>query len=373
MFNEFANQIWTPSDPSITVSNNTDLSIDGSSRRIDWVDAINENVSIAFTAVDLTAWEEITLHAFLRDQLTTADLFRITINSVDYDFNREDLQHTHKWNQIIFDCSGMGTISSIVITALVPNLVLFIDYLGYRRATYNSDVDIITALKNHIVLDYGVSTTLSSAVAAGASSISLVSSSYVNDTSILELDNGAGVIEEVELLNRDGSLVNPTTNAYPSGSEVRAICPVKAEDFDSVEPDPVCGIKIYDATSIRDTTILKTKNGTKIKEYLGTLGIIIYIDCSNKKKLLQMVREFNFKYGEAFQFLLDGERVDIYQESTVFADDMIGNNPRMAYYYRIEPQPYLLVNVGWIDTLTITPESISAETAGLSGATTVTA
>jgi hypothetical protein len=99
------------------------------------------------------------------------------------------------------------------------------------------------------------------------------------------------------------------------------------------------------------------KNGVKLKQYLGNLGILIYIDCNSKDKLFQLSREFNFKYGDEFQFLLDGEKVDIYLENSIFADNYIGNNPRMAYYYRLQPQPHLLVDFGYIDDLTLTVES----------------
>jgi hypothetical protein len=150
------------------------------------------------------------------------------------------------------------------------------------------------------------------------------------------------------------------TYTYSAGDEVRVLCPVRSEDYDILEPDPICGIKIYDKNTGRDPDILVTQNGVKYKEYLGSLGIIIYIDCSNKKKLLQLSREFDNKYGQEFQFLLDGDKVDVYLDNSVFSEAIIGNNPRMAYYYKIEPQPYTLVNFGYIEDLTLTTESIPA-------------
>jgi hypothetical protein len=356
MFTEFVSQIFTPEDTTVVVSNFVESSIDGSSRRIVYTDALNKTCTISFTPVDLSTWEEISFYIYIKPILTSADIFRITVNGIDYDFSQAELTQ-NRWCQILFDCSGMTTISSITITSLVADLTIYIDYMGYRKVTYNADMDIITALKDHINLDYDVSTTLSAAVAAGAASISLANKAYITDTTILEVDNGAGVIDEVELLDRSGGLVNPITHAFASGSEVRAICPVRAEDFDSLQPDPICGVKIYDVSVDKQDTTQRTKNGNKIKTYLGSLGIIIYIDCSNKKKLLQMAREFSFKYGKEFQFLLDGEQVDIYMESSVFADNMIGNNPRMAYYYRLEPQPYLYVNRGTISTVNLSLES----------------
>jgi hypothetical protein len=182
---------------------------------------------------------------------------------------------------------------------------------------------------------------------------------YINDTSILQLNDGAGTIDTVELLSRDGELKSALVHNFNTGSAVSVLCPVRSEDYDDLQPDPICGIKVYDMKVDRQRTVVRTKNGSKIKEYLGALGILIYIDCKSKKKLLQMSREYNKKYGEEFQFLLDGEQVDIYLESSVFADDVIGNNPRMAYYYLIEPQPYLLINPPALTTVTLTTEVVA--------------
>lgn len=363
MFQEFEEQVWTPSDAAVVVSNNTDTSIDGSSKKIVWTDAEDEYVTLSFTAIDLSEWEEISLYIFLKDQMTDGSIFRFTIDGNDYDFTRDDLR-VGKWNHILFNCANMGTVSSIVITSLVANLTLMIDYIGYRRVTYTSNEDVIAALKDHINLDYNYSTTLAADVEAGDLEIVLTDtlSEYITDTSVLELDDGVSTTEIVELNSRSGELDTAIVNAFSAGDEVRVLCPVRGEDYDSVEPDPICGIKVYDITPQKEDTIMVAKNGVKLKQYLANLGILIYIDCKSKTKLNQLIMEFNFKYGEEFQFLLDGERVDIYLESSVFADkEKIGNNPRMAYYYRLQPQPYLLVDFGYIDDLTLTVESLGVE------------
>ncbi len=353
MFFEFENQVWTPSDASVVVTNNTDTSIDGSSKKIVWTDAVNKYVTLGFDAADLSTYEEISFHIFIKDHLSMDDFLRITIDGVNYDFDRSEFRRG-KWNHILIDCSSMGSISEIVIQSLIENLTILIDYLGYRKVTDESDVDIITALKDHINLDYDVETTLSAAAFSGDGSISLTSSAYVTDTSVLEIDDGAGTIETVYLADKSGTLIDPLTNDFSNGSVVRVICPVLGEDHDSVEPDPICGIKVYDVGVNKQDTVEKVKGGSKIKEYLGELGILIYIDCSSKRKLFQMAREFNRKYGKEFQFLLDGEQVDIYIDASLFADSEIGNNPRMAYYYRIEPQPYIVANhITTVNTLTV--------------------
>jgi|GEM_PF-1924889 hypothetical protein len=361
-FTEFAAQVFTPSSGLVTISNNLDTSIDGSSKKMIF-ESENESVTLSFTAIDLSDWEEISFHVFLKDQMTDGDIFRFTIDGTNYDFSRDDLR-TGKWTHILLNCVEMGTISSIVITSLVADLTLMIDYIGYRRVTYTSAEDVIKALKDHINLDYDYSTTLSADVEAGDEEIALTDtdSEYITDTSVLEIDDGGSVTETVELNSRSGELSAAIVNPFSSGDEVRVLCPVRGEDYDSAEPDPICGIKVYDITPMKEDTIMTAKNGVKLKQYLANLGILIYIDCKSKTKLSQLIMEFNFKYGEEFQFLLDGERVDIYLETSIFADkEKIGNNPRMAYYYRLQPQPYLLVDFGYIDDLTLTVESLGVE------------
>ena len=67
-----------------------------------------------------------------------------------------------------------------------------------------------------------------------------------------------------------------------------------------------------------------------------------------------MAREYAKKYGDEFTFLLDGEQVEIFMESDNFIDDVIGNNPRKAFYYRIEPQPYLYAKSQSLGTINLT-------------------
>lgn len=360
MFEEFENQTWAASDSTVTIANNTDTSIDGSSKKITWTDTDEAYVTFAFDQVIVSGWEEISFHIYLSGSLSSDNIFKMTIDGTDFNFSRSDFRPS-KWNHILIDCSEMDPIEEITITALVEDLVLFIDYLGVRKVTYNCDVDIIEALKDHITLDYDVDTTLSADADAGDESISLTSKAYITDTSILELDDGNGTTEEVELVDRNGELKEALENSFSGGDEVRVLCPVRSEEYDELEPDPICGIQVFDISADRREDIEILKNGVKVKEYLGNLGVLVYIDCSHKKKLLQLAREYNRKYGNEFRFLLDGETVDIYMESSLFSPDMIGNNPRMAYYYRVEPQPYLLASNVERVTDTVTVESTTTE------------
>lgn len=354
MFSEFSNQTWTPSAVSVTVEDNTDTSIDGSCKKITWSTAINESVVLGFDSVDLSDYEEISLYIRFKDLICDGDFFRITIGTDDYDFSKNDLRR-NMWNHILFDCHSLSDTSSITITSLVNDLVLMVDYVGYRKVTFDADLDVYMAFKNTISLDYDVSTTISSAVTAGDTSVMLASTAYVNDTSVLQL-TGGGVSEIIELNSKDGDLRTGLVNSYDVGSVVKVLCPVRGEDIDSVEPDPVCGVMIYDRIPNKELQIQKIVNGSKVKEYLGQLGVLVYIDCNSKKKLLQLCRQFDQLYGSEFQLMLDGELVELYMDTSLFADDAIGNNPRMAYYYILESQPYLYANKGEITNLTLTYE-----------------
>jgi len=355
MFTEFANQVWTNSATGVVITNNTDSSIDGSSKKIVFSE-LGKTATITFDSVTLSNYEEISLHIYFMDTLYR-DLFTITVGGQTFSFQKKDFIQ-RQWNHVLIDCSKMTTpATTMVFSNLIANLTIFVDYAGYRKVTYNSDVDIITALKNHINLDYGVSTTLTAFTDIGDTSVQLDETNiqgYLNDTSTIEINDGAGTIEVTELMNRNGDLINPLVNAFPIASTVRVICPVRSEDYDDIQPDPICGIKVTGMDTDRQDTIMPFKGGSKTKQYLGALGVMIYIDCRSKKKLLQMSREYNKKYGKEFQFLLDGEQVEIYMESSVFADDVIGNNPRMAYYYKIEPQPYMVAEPSPITTINLT-------------------
>ena len=357
MFSAFANQVWTGSSVAVVPTVNTDFSIDGSSYKIVWTAGTSETCTISFDSIDLSDYEEITFYLSQSSLIAPSDLFSITVDGVAYTF--ENL--IHKWNHVLIDCTDIGATTEIVITSLVEDLTLFIDCLGYRKVDYTNDIDLLQAIQDTISLTYDVATTLSANVAAGASSIALTSTAYVTNTSALELDNGAGTTETVYLVDRQGTLKSNTTNAFTAGDTVNVLCPVLLDDYVEVEPDPVCGITVYDVliTNKRTGSNVITEyfeNGKAEKVYTGALGVCIYIDCSSKKKVLQMSREFDFKYGKCFRILLDGEQVTVWLEDFRFVDDLIGNNPRAAYYYEIEPQPLTLVRAVPIDTFTLTVE-----------------
>ncbi len=358
MFVEFENQTWTPSDASVVASVNSDFSIDNNSRKIVWTEGINQTMTITFDSVLLSDYEEISFYLSQSSVITPGDLYTITVDGEDYSFTNM----VHKWNHILIDCSGIGATTTIVITSLIDDLTLFIDVLGYRRTSHNADIDVLQAVKNTISLSYGVSTTLSANAAVGATSISLNSTAYINNSSALELDDGAGTTEIVYLTNKQGALQSATVNAFSSGDTVTVLCPTVMDDYDNIEPDPICGVTVYDMQTGTDVITEHFENGAAKKVYTGSLGVCIYIDCSSKKKVLQLSREFQFKYGDCFRMLLDGEQVSVWLEESRFVDDLIGNNPRIAYYYEIEPQPYTVHKIVPITSLSLEVETVHGET-----------
>lgn len=355
MFQEFENQVWTPSSAAVTVTVNTDYSVDGvSSRKVVWDTGADETCTIVFDSVALGSYEEISLYINQKDLLATGNTFTITVDGTLYTFGRLKRKG---WNHILIDCQSMGAVTTIVFTSLVDDLTLFIDYMGYRRVTHDRDLDVIQAIQSAISLDYDVATTLTADAAAGAVSISLASSQYVNNTSVLRLDDGGGTTEDVYLSNQSGDLKTALTSAFSSGDTVSILCPVLLENYDDVEPDPICGIVLYDKATDKRTVEIEAKGVIKKKRFTGEVGILVYIDCSSKKKLLQLVREYDNSYGERFEILLDGEKVDLILDRSQFVDDIIGNNPRMSYFYEIDPQPYFIANGVALTTLTLTMES----------------
>ncbi len=354
MFTEFTNMTWTPSSSKVDITNNTDFEIDGSSKKIVWTDGNAETVTIGFDSINLNNYEEISFYLSQSFVNLPSILYTITVGGQTYSFENIVVKG---WHHVLIDCSALGTVTNIVITAATDNLTLFIDVLGVRKVDYTNDIDVLTAVKEKISLDYNVSTTLATDLASTAMSVSLTSSKYVNNTSVIEVDNGSGTTVELQLANKGGALKSSPGTAFSSGDTVNVLCPTVMGDYDNTEPDPVCGVTFFDKRVGNNEVYISYLNGTAHKIFTGALGVLVYIDCSSKKKLLQLISEYNYNYGERFKILLDGELVFVLLETAQFVEDSIGNNPRMAYFYYIEPQPITIAKTVEISTLTLTVDS----------------
>lgn len=370
MFYNFTNETWTASSGAVVITTNTDNSLDGSSRKIVWTTGINQYVTIAFTSVNLSGYEEISLQIDKKRLMSTGAQFRITVDGVNYDF--EDSDFNLGWNHILIDCSEMGAVASIVITSLVQDLTMFVDVLGYRNVTHNRDIDLLEAVQDTLSLTYGVTTTLSAAVTPATTRLPLTSNAYIHNTSVITIDNGAGTVETVYLEDKNGTVKGALTNTFAAGALVTVTCPILIEDYMDVEPDPVCGVTIYTKETKNDVYTEWFALGSAKKVYTGALGVCIYIDCSSKLKLLQLAREYDYKYGESFRVLLDGEVFTMFLSYSEFIDRIVGNNPRFSYYYKVEAQGFrIFKTVPTTVTLTMSVEPIS-EAITMSGLTNMT-
>lgn len=363
MYQAIASPTWAVSDAlKVATAANTDLSLSGTSRKVTWTNGLNATATLSFTSITLSDWEELTLQIWLSPRLTWAeDILRLTVGGQDLDVPRPKSQG---WTHVLVNCRSMGAATSIVFKSLITDLVIFVDVVGVRKASYATmHKDITDALENAISLSYGVSTNLSAAVAAGAKEIALTSSQYVFNTSQLRITNGA-TTETVQLMARSGKLKTAITNAFPSGAAVSVLCPTVREDADGIEPDPVVGINLIDmSTGEPGLVAVDTLGGTIMKKFLGAIAVQVYIDCSSKDKVLELSAEFQDRFGREFRLQLDGEFFDVYLESEDFIDRTeAGNNPRKSWTYRIDPQPATFeVYIPMTDiSMTISPEDVPA-------------
>jgi hypothetical protein len=151
---------------------------------------------------------------------------------------------------------------------------------------------------------------------------------------------------------------------------VTVLCPVLSEEDVDYEPDPVCGIVItgketnpeFEVVEMKGVTVLGVeKKNAKLKKYLGDLDVTIYLDCTSKKKLLSLARQFDNNYGDSFKILLDGGLVTVNLDNTLSVlDSATGINPRQAYFYKISPQPITVSIEKEIDTITLNIQSMEA-------------
>ena len=369
MYSLFANLTYVESDNTkITIADNTDFSIDGSSKRIAFVDAEDEYVTVGFTEVDLTNYEELCFYGYTTPVLGTTPVIKVTIDGVDYELkqlNERRSSVNQKFFFLQFDCSEITTISSFRITCLRSDLILFFDMPLYRKAGLDTiDTDILTALQAHISLDYDQDTTISEAGVLGEKYITLADDSYINDTSKIIIDDGVNsqTVNIVGIDNLDIELEDALAYNFANATPVSVLCPVKAGKVSDVVNDPVCGIIISDKQLAKEDEYVKMESGqSKLKRFLGALEVLIYVEASSEKKALYLARQFEQAYGDAFQFLLDGELVEVYQIDSDYIGKEIGGLARSSYLYEIYPQGITLAIGKAITTHTLTVGSADYE------------
>jgi hypothetical protein len=357
LFSEFANVDYTGSSGAVSVADNTDFVVSGTAKKITFSDALNEYVTVSFDEVDLSDYEEVVLYIYSSPLLTDADLFSITIGGTAYSFTAQN--DRGQYQQLVWDCSTWGAVSSFVITSLVSDLVLFVNYIGYRKVEYSDlNYDTLTALQDAISLNYDVTTTLDTQAKAGDETIDLTDNTDIFDSTMLLITEGE-TTEYCQLVSRDGLLKTDIVNDFTTAAVVTAECLTKVETYDDVNIDPVCGIVITGWQPRKEDFWQMQVNATKLKRYLGKLTINIYIECSSKEKVLQLASEYEENYGDGFSFLLDGDRVEIYSTDTFFVDDEIGDKTRVVYEYTFQPQPVTIDSRIAITDITFDLESVT--------------
>jgi len=330
---------YTRSSEAITVADNTDFVIDGTAKKITYTTA-GEYVTVSFDEVDLSDYEEVVLYVYTSPLLTDEDLFSITIGGTTYNFEAQNKRN--RYQQLIFDCSTWGATSSFVITSLIGVLVLFINYIGYRKVEHETaNYDVLTALQDHISLDYDVATTLSIPLTAGDDEISLTSNTDIFDNTILKITEDS-TTEYLQLLSRDGILKTTALNDFTTSAVVSAVCQTKIETYSDINVDPVCGIVIAGWKAGKEDFWETQVNAVKLKRYLGVLTIVIYIECSSKEKALQLASEYEESYGDGFGFLLNGDRVEMYMTGNSFVNDNTGEKSKIIYEYEFQPSPFII-------------------------------
>lgn len=349
MFNSFENISYSSATASI--ENNTDFSISGSSKKITFV-AVDDELSISFDKIDLTGYEEISIQLYTTPNTgDIEEVFMVTIGSDEYEFGQKN--SNNYFQHMLFDCSGYSDLDEIVITAKNTALVMFIDVLGYRKVGFDMDVDVIEALGAHISLDFEESTTITKSLSPGDRIIKVADKRYMNEDTQLLIGS-----ETLELKSKDLDLKSPVAGTYATSTAISIKVPVKWGNYKKIDNDPVCGIVIYDKENKPIPVDEKISGGNARKIYLGDIFITIYVECSSDYKLHQLARQYEFKYGEQFVFLLDGQEVNIISiDSGIYTPDLIENKPRASYRYKVKPQPYTKSKRTKITTLTLTMES----------------
>ncbi len=348
MWYEFANKVYTP-DAGASVANNTDWSISGTSKKFAFT-SIDDEVVLTFTQVDVTSFDEISMQLYTTPNVNgNTDVLEIEIDGEVYSFDEMSKEFHH----ILFDTTGLNDLTEIIFRAKVDNLVVFLDLLGYRKTNYGQNIeDVLSSIANKITIDYNVSTTLNANLSTGATKISVANSQYMRQNTMILIDN----TEYAVLTDNNLNLQKPITGSFSSGDAVKIIVPIKWGDNKTINNDPVCGVLMYDLANRRKEYVNQymQQGYVKKKVFLNEIYIIIYLECHSKKKLFEMIEKYEFNYGEQFNFILDGEKVELISvDSGTLLPDMIGNYPRMSYRYSFKPQPLLIERRKQIDDMTL--------------------
>lgn len=332
MFNYAANITMTPSDPAITMADDS-FSYSGTSKKITF--------GVPGTAIlnfdNLSGHSEISFYLYSPGYLQ-ANKLKVTINGKIY-----EIDYFKGWKYFLFRTSS--DVSNIALESS-DYYIYFIDVIGGRTVSEEKfDDDIPQAFKDHISLSSPFQTSISTIDKSGRE-LTFADESGILDRSTLSISNGV-LIENVRMINKKNFL--SMINTFSQGDGVSVICPVEiAENLEF--SDPGIGIEISEDPLTKEISRIETMDGQfKAYEYKEKL-VYVLLRCSDRSTFKKLSAEYAKKYGERFFMLYDGRYVCIYSErNPVYEKDGDGRYYNAMYVYRITPS--MIVFGDYYDTV----------------------
>jgi hypothetical protein len=177
----------------------------------------------------------------------------------------------------------------------------------------------------------------------------------MRENTVLLIDDA----EEVTLNDSSGNLKQAIIGSYSSGDSVSIQVPVKWGKHKTIDNDPVCGIVLYDIDNLRREYVMQImrQGYKKQKVFLHEIYLAIYLETHSEKKLFELIDQYEFNYGEQFNFILDGEQVELISINRgTLLINTLDAFPRMTYRYSFKPQPLTIKTRKQITTQTLTLE-----------------
>ncbi len=363
MFTPFGETYAVSNGALVTVADNTDLSIDGTSKLVVFGDrststpAKDEFVDLDFGSINISARDEIVMHLFTGEDIEKKALFRVTIDGKDFDFGPAT---TVPMQIFKFNAIGITALTQIKITCLVDFLEIFIDAVGHRQTTTeDQDDDLIQAFEDEIVITPGISSVLGAAGATGKT-VDIATKDYFEDGSRIRLTEG-GTTEDAEIESEDqGTLRNALVNTFTDAATATLLASSRHDREDMLANDPMVGILFLgESSDIKIDRTDKISDGTRKKRrWTGERNLMVYLESSSEKIHRRMVSEYRFTYGDEFQIFLDGQLVNVYSLGVPASSGKdAGGLMRTTWTYLVRPHPITIATADKDTTPTLTIES----------------
>jgi len=368
MFTPFGETYAVSNGALVTVTDNTDVSIDGTSKLVVFgvrstnTSGKDEFVDLNFSAIDISTDDEIIMYFFTGEDIEKDALFRVNIDGVDYDFGPATVGPLQIFK---FNAEGITFLSQIKITCLVEFMEIFIDAVGHRQTTIaNQDNDLIEAFQSEVVVTSGVSSSLG---AAGATlkTIDITTKDYFEDGARVRIVEG-GTTEDAEIESIDlGTLRNTLVNTFTATATVTVLVPSRIDREDMLSNDPMVGILFLgESSDIKiERTDLISDGSRKKRRWTGERNVMVYLESGSETIHRRMVSEYRNTYGDQFQIFLDGQLVNVYSLGVPASSGKdAGGLMRTTWTYLVRPNPITISTATkkTVPTLTIESEEVTA-------------